>query len=203
MRRAVLWIIVIMTTFMIGIGFDRAVRTFVASQIPSPAEPKPVAIYLPEPASEVTQTIASTTPTAPDKPKPTFILDFNRDKFWPWADFQAIGPLPTTFEIDSIQVGINGFSTHPGFIGVDSTQDSHQSANAVFALVTERRLFFVTERMPDSEFEYRFDGEFLHTDFEGLAGTNTPVLRGILRKTKNGRTIAECTVSFRAERLGC
>lgn len=181
-----------MTTFMIGVGIDRVAEKFLASQIPTPAEP--VAIV---------QSIVPGTPPAPEKPKPTFILDYDHDKFWPWVEFEAIGSLPKTFEIDYIQVGLNNLSTDPGFIGVASSQDFHQSAGAVFALVTERRLFFVTERMPNSEFEYRFDGEFLHTDFEGLAGTKTPVLRGTLRKTKNGQTIAECTVTFRAERLGC
>ena len=190
MRRAVLWIIAIMTTFMIGVGINRAVEKFLTSQIPAPAEP--VAMVQP---------IVSTTPVAPEKPN--FILDFNRDQFFPWADFQLIGSLPKTFDIDSIQLGINGFSTHPGFINVNSTQDFHQSASAVFALVTERRLFFVTKRMPNSEFEYRFDGEFLHTDLEKLVGTYTPVLRGTLTKTKNGQTIAERKVTFRAERLGC
>lgn len=192
MRRAVLWIIVIMTTFMIGVGIDRAVEHFLTSQMPTPAEP--VAMV---------QTMVSATPAAPEKPRPTIILDFNRDQFWPWADFRVIGSLPKTFEIDSIQVGINGLGTHPGFINVNSTQDSHQAASAVFALVTEHRLFFITERMPNSEFEYRFDGEFLRTDIERQMATYRTVLSGTLTKTKNGQTIAECKVSFRAERLGC
>lgn len=193
MRRAVLWIIVIMTTFIIGVGVDRALVKFMTSQIPTPAEPR----------DEVATTIVTTTPKAPDESKRTFILDYNHDKFWPWTGFIPIGSLPKTFEVDSIEVGVNNFSTDPGFITVYSSQDYRQSAGAMFALVTRRRLFFVTERMPNSEFEYRFDGEFLQTDFEGLADTKTPVLRGTLTKTKNGQTIAERTVTFRAEHLGC
>jgi hypothetical protein len=81
--------------------------------------------------------------------------------------------------------------------------ESWNQYNANFALVTERKLFFVTSKGTESEFEYRFDGEFVKTDFEEFADKNIEVLRGTLTKTKDGRKIAEHTVSFRMEHLGC
>jgi hypothetical protein len=190
---------------MIGVGADRAMQNFSAAELPAPVPVKPVVIDFPETGNEVARTVAAMTPTEPAKPKPIFVLDYDRRMFWPWAFFHAYGPMPKTFEIDSIEIGLNGAAEDDqGYIAVYKMHDyTYKSASAVFALVTKQRLMFVTERMPHSEFAYRFDGEFLHTDFEKLGGTNTVVLRGTLTKMKNGQTIAKRTVSFTAEHLGC
>ena len=202
MRYFGFWILVITTTFMIGVGADRAVRHFSVTELPAPTPVKHVVSDLPKTENEVARTVAAVTPT---KPNPIFVLDYDRKMFWPWAYFHAYGPMPKTFEIDSIEVALNGFAEqNEGYITVYKTHDyTYKTAGVVFALVTEQRLMFVTEQMPHSEFAYRFDGEFLHTDFEKLGGTNTVVLRGTLTKMKNGQTIAKRTVSFTVEHLGC
>lgn len=202
MRRFVLWIIVIMSTFMIGVGIDRALQYFSATDAPAPARFEPVAIYFPQSENDIAQTVTALTPTEPAKPRPILILDYDQEKFHPAGVFHAIGPIPREFaEIDCIEVGIIGVTgVGRSYISVHALNEPEaDSADVVFALVTERRLFFVTEQMPDSGFEYRFDGEFLHTDFEAVSGTNTVVLRGTLTKTRNGQTIAERTVSFRVQ----
>jgi hypothetical protein len=205
MRHLILWIVAILITFSIGVATDQVVQQLSAVELTASVPLEPVALDSPVVKAEpVPPTVAESTPAAP--PKPIFILDYDREKFWPWAVFQAMEPVSKEFaEVDSIEVGINGNAdSEPGYIAVYSSIDNNNdSAQAVFALVTERRLFFVTGQMRNSEFEYRFDGEFLHTDFERLGGKNKAVLRGTLTKMKHGRTIAQRTLSFRVEHLGC
>lgn len=91
---------------------------------------------------------------------------------------------------------VGGFYTRTG-------EDQFDSAPARFGLVTERQLFFASDRLRETDFEYRFDGEFLRTDFDAVAGKNKAVLRGTLTKMKNGRTVAQHVFTFRMEYLGC
>jgi hypothetical protein len=74
---------------------------------------------------------------------------------------------------------------------------------ANFALVTERYLYFTTEPSKEQGFQYRFEGEFLVKNFASLDGKHKAVVRGTLTKSRNGRTLAEQTVTFRMEYMGC
>jgi hypothetical protein len=135
------------------------------------------------------------------------VLDYNPEKFYLWGVFYMTGNAPKEFaDFDCIEAAVNGNNNaHPGYITLYTRSDEnhYDNAPATFALVTERRLFFVTSRARDSEFEYRFEGEFLRDDYYVLAGKNKAVLRGTLTKMKNHRTIAQRKVSFRMEDLGC
>jgi hypothetical protein len=73
--------------------------------------------------------------------------------------------------------------------------------NAIFALVSERRVFLVTPAFEEG-FEYRFDGEFLRPDLWSV-NQNIAVLRGTLTKTRKGRKVAERVVSLRFEEDQC
>ena len=73
---------------------------------------------------------------------------------------------------------------------------------ASFALVTERRLFFVTQPT-DQGFVYRFDGEFLRRGVIFDSDEGEPVLKGTLTKSKNNRTLVEWPVKFKVIHQGC
>lgn len=202
MRRIVLNAGCMLVTFALGVLTDLPLR-----QLPSESDinkvplPKVETISLPPPVAPIT-----TTPF--DTPKAHFILDYNPKKFSPWALFSIIGPTPNAFaEVDSIELAL--VDGHPGSnqgyinLNIVTKNNEYDCAEATFALVTERRLFFATAKNSESDFEYRFDGEFLKTDFSSGKTENKPVLRGTLTKMKNGRTVAQHTFTFRMEHLGC
>ena len=60
-----------------------------------------------------------------------------------------------------------------------------------------------TTRIVHHRIEYRFEGEFLRTDFDAVTDKNTPVLRGVLTRSKDGRTLVEHIVRFRFVYMGC
>lgn len=205
MKRVILWIVAVLITFAIGVVTDRIAQHFSTGELPAAVPLQPVAFNFPDPKPEFVPAVADAS-TAAATPKPILIRDYDPEKFFPWGVFHVMGPVPKEFaEVDSIEVGIYGHGdSDPGYIALHTNMhNEYESGAAVFAFVTTRRLFFVTEQLPDLEFEYRFDGEFLHTDFERFSEKNKAVLRGTLTKTKNGRTIAQCKVSFRFEHLGC
>jgi len=115
--------------------------------------------------------------------------------------------MPSEFaDFYSIELDLTGAEpSYNGYISVNTTSapDRYDAARATFALVTERRIFFVTSPTRESEVEYRFDGEFLTKDLSSVESKDKVALRGTLTKTKNGRKVAECVVSFRVEHLGC
>ena len=160
-----------------------------------------------QPQIELIRPVEPIAPVPTATPEPVLILDFDFEKFSPWAVFYIMGRLPTEFaDFNSLEVGWSrDVEGYPGYISVITCDpsDTRDGAFAKFALVTERRLFFATSRMRNSEVEYRFDGKFLRTDFDAVKGKNIAVLRGTLTKTKNGRRIAEQTFNFRMKHLGC
>jgi hypothetical protein len=197
MRRAVLWIIVIMTTFMIGIGIDRAVEYFVVSELPAPADPQPVAVYFPDTRNEIVTTLA----------KPNLILDFDPEKFSPSGYLEIMKPAPQDFkDLEYIALelykGENGESPVNIYVSIGKALDHHELASADFALVTEQTLYFTTAPSDLNGFQYKFDGEFLVRDFESVAGKNIATVRGKLTKSKKGRVLAEHEVIL-GFYLGC
>ncbi len=207
MRRFILWIAAILITFAIGVGAERLWWHFFAAAPVTPViEPATVDVAVPQ--REVV--LASAPAPAPEpapSPKQNLVLDSDED-YNLSAYFYIIGSKPKEFaDIDSLSIWLNPASDkYPGEIYVYTRffEESHyDSAPATFALVTERRIFFVTSQLTDKHFEYRFDGEFVRKDFDKVAGTNKVVLRGTLTKTRNGRTIAQHEFTFRMENEGC
>jgi hypothetical protein len=202
MNRLLLYVMTSLVTFAFGVGIHPLLWLAPMRGAPT-ANIEPARVII-EPQSEIASALPPVaTPSA--IPAPFLILDY-RDKFFPHAGFFMIGHKPKAFadfqfiELDLLKNRSYGNS----YIEVYESSDKFLSTYvATFGLVTERKLFFVTSTASDSGYEYRFDGEFLSTDFESIAGKNKAALRGTLTKTKDGRTIAEHTVFFRMQHMGC
>jgi len=208
MRRWILWIAALLITFAVGIGADRLWWHFLTAPPSQPAKVEPIAFDVAIPTREVVPAYVPPPPppAALAPPKPNLILDYDSDMFSVWASFYIMGSKPKEFaDIDSIEAMLTPESAqYPGTISVYTHKgDDYDSAAANFALVTEKRFFFATGKLGGKDFEYRFDGEFVRTDFDAVEGKNKAVLRGTLTKTKNGRTIAQHEFSFRMEYMGC
>jgi len=114
-------------------------------------------------------------------------------------------PLPKEFdEVKWFDLSVNqqeGETWGGAFV---QTQIKNVTAfpHAQVLLITERRVFFVTSAREDTGIAYSFDGEFLANSASQM-DKGKAVVRGKLRKTKNGRTVAESEASFEVEYLGC
>jgi hypothetical protein len=202
MKRLILRITVMLIAFAIGFGMNQIISSLT---VPSPpSNPTPTILIAPPPPPHV--------PVAPKLARaadPILILDYDEEKIDRWGYFYILGSTPKEFaDFDSMAIGLTG-PMHGdigsrGFISVEirsgkTTDVAH--ANIVYA--TEQRLFFATSPAEQSGVEYWFDGAFLRNDFEAVAGKNKAVLRGTFTKVKDGKKIAQRTVSFRMEHMGC
>lgn len=204
MKRLVLHVALMLVTFAFGVGLDRLLWEPRVEPLPNlevvklpPSEPQRVPVA----------TVAPPAPAA--TPIPNLIRDYDSNKFSRWGVFYIMGTKTKAFaDFDTIEVALSGDGDdYPGYISVTTRSNTngygYDVASATFALVTEQRLFFATEKIRETEFTYTFDGEFLRKDFASLGGKNKAVLRGTLTKMKNGRSVAQKTFSFRMEHLGC
>ena len=200
MKNLVLYPLTPLMTFALGVGIDRliwqrpleTVPTVVVEQhremLPTPAEPVQARVEPPLP---------------PATQEPILILDYPSEAFGIHAGYFMMGSKPKEFaDFQFLEVVLSDHDSN-NFITLYENSELLEDYSAVFALVTERRLFFVTSKGISSDFEYRFEGEFVQTDFDKVAGKNIVALRGTLTKTKDGRKIAEHVVSFRMDYLGC
>ena len=204
MRRFILWIAAILITFAIGVGADRLWWHFFTAP-PAPTGVEPAAAGVTFPQQEVVY-LPAPPPPPPSPPKRTLILDFDSKQLEVSAAFYIMGPQSKEFaDIDSIEAELNPQSLdYPGSIAVYTHKgNEYDTAYATFGLVTDQRLFFVTEKLGKGDFVYRFDGKFVRTDFDVVDRKDRAVLRGTLTKMKNGRTIAQQEVTFRMEYMGC
>lgn len=138
-------------------------------------------------------------------PKPMLIFDYDPSRFTPDGVYFINGPTPHEFrEFNAFDLSWGGIKGElSGYVGMQTYSNNEYGGQpAVFALVTERRLFFVTSRF-ENGIEYRFDGEFLLRDIESNADKAISVLRGKLTKTKNDQKIAERVLDFRVRLIGC
>jgi hypothetical protein len=188
--------------FGVGLGVDQVFsrRTLPTVPVTENLQPVPLATVF-EPTKE---------PPLPPPPPvaietPNTVLDFDPEKFYPGGGYSIVGQVPKKFrqfrfftlEFSEPVAGLSGYlyiATGP--------KESFDYQKAVFGLVTKKRMFWATPTMPDG-FEYRFEGEFLLVDFDSVANTKTPVLKGTLTKTRNGRRVAESVVSFSLEYDRC
>ena len=196
MKRLILCLAMISMTFGLGIG----VHSLVSGANAPPPQIEASSLLSVQPQIELIRPVGPIAPVPTATPEPLLILDYDPEKFTPWAVFYIMGRLPKEFaDLDSLEVGLNrDVDDHPGYISVNTCDPSVNcnGALATFALVTEQRLFFATSQMRNSEFEYRFDGKFLRTDFNAVEGKNIAVLRGTLTKTKHGRKNRRTHVQF-------
>jgi hypothetical protein len=80
---------------------------------------------------------------------------------------------------------------------------TYEAQFPVSGLVTEHGLSFATTAPSDNQYDYTFDGYFLRTGVLSNARKNDAVLEGRITKSKNGVRVAEATIRFRVEYLGC
>jgi hypothetical protein len=197
MRRVILWIVAILITFALGTGADSLRRYLFKKEPPAAAKPE-IEVAAP--------VVVTPTPAAETAPAPNLILDYNKEKFNHYGALYIMGPAPEGFRhFDCIALALSG--THEvessESITVYGGGENGEWAEANFALVTERYLYFTTTPDHEEGFQYRFEGEFLVKDFSSIEGKNKAAVRGTLTKSKNGRTIAEQTITFRVEYMGC
>ena len=208
MKRVILPVVVLLLTFVVGVAAYWLILRRAVNDTRTPCK---VEVVSPDALVSRIESIASLRPLPPvaplpaPTPKPHFVLDYDPETFNPYGVYYVIEPKPKEFEsFESLELGIYGDDTQPGDIRIFTRGIAYSDeATALFALVTKDRLVFSTSKTSESGVEYRFEGEFLRTKFSPVAGTNTPVLRGVLTRSKDGRTLAEATVSFRFEHLGC
>jgi len=195
MKRIALQLLVGMLTFSSGIAIQR----ILFKQKPTETTPQVERV-------ETVKYIEVPVPASIPSPTPNLILDFN-SKFEPYGYYTIIGKKPKRFrDFDSVSLEVyvdeEGVGSGDIYVTTDVGHENYDGRTAVFGLVTQQRLFFVTAPF-ESGFEYRFDGQFLRGSVVVDAGPRKAVLRGTLTKTKKGKKIAECVVEFRVEHLGC
>jgi len=194
-------------TFTLGVVVDWLLVRRGVNNTPPPCKIEAVSPAPLEPAIALVAPAPVIAPLPAASPKPYFIFDYDPETFNPYGMFYLMEPKPKEFDsFDGIEVEVLPNSDDdPGYITVYKRypDGSSDGPSAVFALITKRRLVFATSKSADSGIEYRFQGEFLRTDFDSVNGKNIPVLRGVLTRSKDGQTLVERTVSFRFEYHGC
>lgn len=210
MKQMILRVVVMLLTFALGV----VVYGFILQRAANKASaPLCVQAVSPAPLEPVKATVAPVGPAAGvgppvpvATPKPHFILDYDPDTFYPHGMYYLMDPKPKDFEsLDGFELGQNGYADEvPAYINVIKRypDQSTGQTSAVFGLLTKRRLVFATEKSAYTRIEYRFEGEFLRTDFDAVTNTDKAVLRGVLTRSKDGRTLVEHTVRFRFVYMG-
>ena len=133
-------------------------------------------------------------------PSPRVICDYDPANFDPVAELHAVGKKNKSLAAVSFLLLSTGTDTQ---VTVSiSDLGGHETPDTKFALVTDRRLFFVTDQTSDG-FEYRFDGEFLQSGILYEAPEGKVVLKGTLLKSKNGRTVVEWPLKFEVVQDQC
>lgn len=205
MKRMILRVGVMLLTFVLGVIAYQLIIERVSNN--ASLISKHEAVSTAAPAPPVVPVVPVATPLPAAMPKPHIILDYDPEMFNPYGMYYLMDPKPKEFaKVEGISLGVFGSGDNDeSYIAVNTRNEyeNYFDSPAVFALVTGRRVILATSDTPGSGVEYRFEGEFLRTDFNAVAGKNTPVLRGVLTRSQNGKTLAERTVTFRFEHLGC
>jgi hypothetical protein len=191
MKRLAPGVILFLFTFSLGVAVERMFLPRPTANAPAviPAEPivKFVEVPMPAPA-----------------PTPLMIADYDPTRFEPVGVFGIVGKTPRAMrelklmsvEIFNDQIGIKVMmSTYSG------SGSDYDSQLAVFGLVTPERLSFVTAPFA-SGFEYRFDGVLVRKRFSD-GWTGVVQIKGTITKTKNGRKVAEASVTLRPYEDAC
>lgn len=207
MKRIILGVAALLITFAMGVGVEWFVSTRLRTSTPSI---EPVVEDFKSVVKPVIPGVPAITPAAtlPPLPERKIILGYDDQAFYPNGTYSILGSTPKEFsEFFSFETDYSEYvNDRPvGYISVNTKAGggSFDSHSAVFGLVTERRVVFITSPDPKTEFEYLFDGNFIRSDFDVVANEDKAVVRGTLTKMKHGQKIAERTLSFRLARHGC
>jgi hypothetical protein len=194
MRQLMVHVVLMVITFGLGLGVDWLIPKRKVDNV------RPV-----ERVEVAAPTLVETLPAPPvlpaATPTPYLVFDYDPSSFTPDGVYLINGPTPHEFrEFNAFDLSRHEQSS--GYVGIQTYSDNvYGGQPASFALVTDRRLLFVTSQDKNG-IEYRFDGEFVANPKSHI-DTNVTVLRGMLTKSRNGRRIAERQLNFRLEFLGC
>ena len=197
MKQLFVRLVVALLTFTTGVGLDQ------------PLSSKPARVEIARPIGRVVAepvVAAARTPACASlvTPKPMLIFDYDPERFWPVADYAFTGKRPRgVSRDDSFFITIWQVDQADDYVSLSIFDDrGNTDLRASFALVTDRRLFFVTQPSADG-FIYRFDGKFLKGGVIYDAPEGNAVLSGTLTTSKNGRTVAEWPMKFVVVKEGC
>jgi hypothetical protein len=182
-------------TALLAFGFGVALERFLIS--PAPAEvPKVESPAACDPSRTEVRTVFVPAPS----PSPHVIFEYDPVTFDTYGTYLIAGKRPKDF--DELSYLMISPYVQAGKLRGDvwihtESETTEESKEAVFALITHRRVLVVTRQSTTDGIEYRFDGEFLYKNLHAFANKeNTPVLRGTLTKIQNGQKVAEAAVSF-------
>jgi hypothetical protein len=185
MKALFVHLVLMAITFGLGLGFHWFIPKHNARSIQIVDAPK------------IVEALATNTSTA------NLIFDYDPSRFIPDGTYFIQGPTPQEFRefkaFDLRRIEIEGQPIR--YVGIQTYSNHVYSGQpVVFALVTERRILFVTSANQNG-FRYMFMGEFIR-DPDYNADTNVSVLHGELTKFEFGRKIAARELTFRLERTG-
>jgi hypothetical protein len=132
---------------------------------------------------------------------PELICKYDPQEFNPRGVYYILGHKPEEFrEFYYLELAVE----HDRAAGVALVQTyADQGSQDFIGLVTNKTVKLIGNPATEGDFEYSFEGYFLRSGVLSGAGSNEPVLKGKLTKSKRGVKIAECKVNFRVEYLGC
>jgi hypothetical protein len=190
MKRLIIHLIVAMVTFSIGVAAElfRSQKSRVILNHP--------AIH-----PSTANTSQSSRQVKVDVFTPELICKYDPKEFNPRGVYYMLGRKPKEFrEFYCLELAVE----HDRASGVALVQTyADQGSQDFVGLVTNKTVKLIGIPATEGDFEYSFEGYFLRGGVVSDAGSNQPVLRGKLIKSKRGVKIAECEVEFRVEYLGC
>lgn len=203
MKRLMLSLVMMSLTFASGVGIDRLFWHLESNMIEKDTvNPVPLAVV---------ETIVRQPPVDPPAPPPAPappILNYSSKVHAADGAYYWMGPRPKAFaEFRSLDLLTQSTPTDqpPGYMAwiYAEANNDYYNPPAVFGVITDTRLFIVFTQTSELDFEYRLEGEFVRTDFESVANKDKAVIRGTITKYRDGKKVAESSVSFRLEILGC
>lgn len=205
MKRMILRVVAMLLAFGLGVAAHWLILRRVVNNTPK-VEAVNSALLETAVAPAVPVVPAAAMPPLPlATPKPHFILDYDPEGFYPFGMYYLMDPKPAELEsFDGFELDGPGHS-ETGFLSIYKLYPDGSSVtnSGVFVLLTKHRLVFATDKSDDTGIEYRFEGEFLRTDFDAVSGEDKAVLRGVLTRMKDGRTLVERKVTFKFVYVGC
>lgn len=191
MKQLLIHLVLMAITFSLGLGFEWLIPK---------RKSKPLDkwdLVVPKVVEAHPEAVSATTPTS------NLIFDYDPLRFIPDGTYFNNDPTPREFRefngFDVVRIEIEGQLLR--YVGIQTYSNNVYSGQpALFALVTDRRLFFATD-LNQNGLKYLFDGEFIR-DPDSNADTSASVLYGKLTKFEFGRKIAECELNFRLQRIG-
>jgi hypothetical protein len=198
MKRTLGYVLVAFATFLIGTASHSVFYT--------QAEPPPH--FHEDWVPTVAPQVVNDFPPQETRKKSEYVFDYDPAEFNPRGTYRILGRKPKGFRnFDCLELGVdkhahNGKPYGSVVLGTLSGA-GYDAPHTISAVVTKQWIYLVATPIPEDDFGYRFEGQFLRQGELWRAGPSKAVLKGRLTKTKGGEKVAEAMVEFRIEYLGC